>query len=990
MNRSLAAALVLVLAALLVISAPPAGGAAQTVKPISSGEAQSNSPAPASPAACRDLIANGDMESNTAWVFPATAYPADYTISHWYSYARSMRTGIESAYDVYSYSSGYQQVTIPASSSSAMLHFRWFPVSTELPLGARRSLPAPSRETMQAVAVGGKPEGGTVGGDIQYVLVLDQSGTILQTLIWTLSNAGAWQEATFDLSAYKGQTIRLHFGTFNNGNCLISAMYVDDVSLIQCDTATPTATVTASPTGTATQTATATLTPTTTPTPVAPPACLELIVNGNMESNAGWVFPLTAYPAGYTTSHWYSYTRSMRTGIESGADVYSYSSGYQQLTIPANTASAMLYFRWFPVSAELPPGAGRSLPAPSRETLQALAVGGKPEGGIMTGDVHYVLVLDQYGDILEQLIWTLSNAGMWQEATFDLKSYAGKTIRLHFGTYNDGNGLKSAMYVDNVSLIQCAAGTPTSTPTSTSTATSTSTPTPTSTATATSTPTATSTATATGTPTSTSTPSVTPTATPGGVRVFVDPAMLTTFPGGIFTVDLKIDAWTYPVDGVQTYLAFDPAFLKVVDGNGDPASTITGDPSVLDFPLANSVDNTTGIVRYDAGKLAGAGTGTFRIATVRFRALQLTAPDTPVLFQPPTDVFSAGASVLDRSEGARITVEGLPCIDGQIAFQGHTPPGAVIITLYPPAGTVPAAVYHADVDALGIVPICGRAGGTYDIKVKSSHSLSNRRSGVTIPASGPGSGAVDLCTLREGDADNDDRVSGVDVSILVTTYGKSTGNPGFDARADFNDDGMVDAADFSLLSSNYLRNGPLVCPVPVAAAAEAMAGHSAAREIVKTVSGNPVLLALAPQAQRSAAGDVVSMDLMLETGDQPVNNVELYLSFDPAMLQLADAAGNPASSLDPDEGTLKVLPPNDMPVPGRIRYSAVQPLGGISPSGTFRIAIAHFKVLSGANLAEVRYVQDSAAFYGGNYLQVTLGSATVDPRRWTYIPVVLR
>jgi hypothetical protein len=268
--------------------------------------------------------------------------------------------------------------------------------------------------------------------------------------------------------------------------------------------------------------------------------------------------------------------------------------------------------------------------------------------------------------------------------------------------------------------------------------------------------------------------------------------------------------------------------------------------------------------------------------------------------------------------------------------------------------------------------------------------LSNRRAGVTIPITGPGAGAVDLCTLREGDANDDDRVSGVDVSILVTTYGKSLGDPGFDERADFNDDDVVNAADFSLLSSNYLRNGPLVCPVPAAAAAEVVGGLIPARESVETVAGNPVLLALAPQSQCGAADDVVSMDLMLKTGDQPVNNVELYLSFDPAMLQLVDAAGNPASSLDPDEGTLKVLPPNDMPVPGQIRYSAVQPLGGISPSGTFRIAIARFKVLSDANPAQVRYVQDSAAFYGGSYLQATLGSATVNSCMQSYLPLMLR
>jgi hypothetical protein len=79
-----------------------------------------------------------------------------------------------------------------------------------------------------------------------------------------------------------------------------------------------------------------------------------------------------------------------------------------------------------------------------------------------------------------------------------------------------------------------------------------------------------------------------------------------------------------------------------------------------------------------------------------------------------------------------------------------------------------------------------------------------------------------------------------------------------------------------------------------------------------------------------------------------------------------------------------------MPAAGQIRYDAMQPLGGTSPSGAFRIATAHFKVLNGAYRGQVRYVEGSAAFYGGDYLPVTLGSASVEPRNRIYLPAVLR
>jgi bacillopeptidase F (M6 metalloprotease family) len=39
--------------------------------------------------------------------------------------------------------------------------------------------------------------------------------------------------------------------------------------------------------------------------------------------------------------------------------------------------------------------------------------------------------------------------------TYDLTVYAGSTIKLQFGTYNDGFGGVTAMYVDDVSMQIC-------------------------------------------------------------------------------------------------------------------------------------------------------------------------------------------------------------------------------------------------------------------------------------------------------------------------------------------------------------------------------------------------------------------------------------------------------------------------------------------------------------------------------------------------------
>jgi hypothetical protein len=79
--------------------------------------------------------------------------------------------------------------------------------------------------------------------------------------------------------------------------------------------------------------------------------------------------------------------------------------------------------------------------------------------------------------------------------------------------------------------------------------------------------------------------------------------------------------------------------------------------------------------------------------------------------------------------------------------------------------------------------------------VKNSHTVSNRKTGVVLVA---GRNDLDLGTLREGDANNDDRVSIIDFSILAAGF-----SPLYDARADFNQDGSVTIIDFSRLAQNF-------------------------------------------------------------------------------------------------------------------------------------------------------------------------------------------
>jgi serine protease len=170
---------------------------------------------------------------------------------------------------------------------------------------------------------------------------------------------------------------------------------------------------------------TPTFTPTPpTPTATPPPVSGDLIVNGGFEAEGGWIFSLTAYPAGYSTQVVHSGARSARLGIVDGIDRFSYSSAWQVVTIPAGARRATLTYWVYPISADIFPR-----------------------------DQQLVLVLNERFQIISYAERTLSDARQWIQRSYDMTPFAGRSIIVYFGVVNRGyTGRPSAMYVDDVAL----------------------------------------------------------------------------------------------------------------------------------------------------------------------------------------------------------------------------------------------------------------------------------------------------------------------------------------------------------------------------------------------------------------------------------------------------------------------------------------------------------------------------------------------------------
>lgn len=150
-----------------------------------------------------DLIVNGDFENDEGWIFGDTPVRGSIVSGQGINGSRGLKLGITDGRDIFSFTSAWQEATIPAEATEATLTAHIFPISQD-----------------------------SQGVDAQNILVLDQNFRVIRTLSRELSNSQTWETRTFDLTDLKGRTVYIYFGVFNRGRTgLPTAMYVDDVSL---------------------------------------------------------------------------------------------------------------------------------------------------------------------------------------------------------------------------------------------------------------------------------------------------------------------------------------------------------------------------------------------------------------------------------------------------------------------------------------------------------------------------------------------------------------------------------------------------------------------------------------------------------------------------------------------------------------------------------------------------------------------------------------
>jgi hypothetical protein len=149
------------------------------------------------------LIQNGGFETGTLanWTTGGVFSPFIET-STVHSGADAAQLSASSGNEPNGDSSIYQTITIPSTATKATLTFYYWPSTTD-----------------------------TITYDWQEAQVQNTSGTMLAQIFKVCSNAMAWTPVTYDLTSYKGQTIRIYFNDHGDGYGDLTYMYLDDVAV---------------------------------------------------------------------------------------------------------------------------------------------------------------------------------------------------------------------------------------------------------------------------------------------------------------------------------------------------------------------------------------------------------------------------------------------------------------------------------------------------------------------------------------------------------------------------------------------------------------------------------------------------------------------------------------------------------------------------------------------------------------------------------------
>ncbi len=267
---------------------------------------------------------------------------------------------------------------------------------------------------------------------------------------------------------------------------------------------------------------------------------------------------------------------------------------------------------------------------------------------------------------------------------------------------------------------------------------------------------------------------------------------------------------------LNTYYQFNPApseapsdllttyqeLLAIMNAPSAPASTSTIGPhiSTIFSPAGHSILLTASVTA--AGGPVSGGTFTFTISGVAGSATTgpVTAGSASANFTLPAGT-KAASYPLQAAYSGTAAFSASNDLSGSLTIEKATP----TITWNTPAAVVAGAILGStQLNATASVPgtfvyhppagtvLAGSSGQTLSVNFSPADNIDYNPTAASV--------VIGVTAPRPGDLNKDGVVNCADIAVVKASFGKKTGQAGFDVRADINSDGVVNVLDLSTIA----------------------------------------------------------------------------------------------------------------------------------------------------------------------------------------------
>lgn len=414
------------------------------------------------------------------------------------------------------------------------------------------------------------------------------------------------------------------------------------------------------------------------------------------------------------------------------------------------------------------------------------------------------------------------------------------------------------------------------------------------------------------------------------VNLSISPAEQVVAVGATFSADIVINPVGSTMDRVEAFLNFNPAVVQVVDSDPNTAGIQVQPGTVLPQVITNTVSNSAGTIDFVATASSGQGAGTtFAIARVQFRGL-VASPAVELLSfarTPPrnTAVKLANAPIpLGQVLAGAVRVVGPPSRIAVANFRdavagaaqtitvaaqdvaGNVTPeyrGTVRFTSNDPLALLPAdATFTAADNGQKSVSVTLRTAGSQkavtvaDVNMPSLTGSSDRA--TVSPA---GATRLEVSGLAEGP---------VGVSQAITVSARDTFSniaSGYRGTVRFNSSGStaVLPADYTFVAADAGRQNFSVTLTTLSQSATVIVTDTSNATITGAagpVRVRPAAVAafgVSPRSLEVGINRIFTVDIVTDASQQPIDDADVFISFNSAFLRVVDSNGAEAASITP-------------------------------------------------------------------------------------------